>query len=69
MKPHILRKSLFISSFFLIFLVLLLLGGYNRPLSDMGIDVLSVLAYIVALVWMFHSYKNIKDNHRCKDDN
>ena len=34
------------------------------PLSDLGSDIFSVVAYIMALSWMTHSVKHIQDKNR-----
>ncbi|WP_462412812.1 putative bifunctional diguanylate cyclase/phosphodiesterase [Neobacillus sp. Marseille-QA0830] len=64
MKPHVLRKSLFIPLFIIIFFAWLYITEQNQTLSDIGIDIFSGIAYLAALEWMIHAYKNIKGKQR-----
>ncbi|MGJ7912430.1 hypothetical protein [Neobacillus sp. LXY-1] len=64
MKPHLLRKILFIILFFSLFIGCLFVFGQGNQLADLGINSFSMVAYFVALVWMMDSYKKIKGPHR-----
>lgn len=64
MKSHMVRKSSLIAVFFVFFVFWLDMTGHNRQVCDTGVNALSIMAYIVALVWMIASYRNRKNQQR-----
>lgn len=64
MTPHIRRKSFFIALFFVLYFFWLFVFKHNKPLADIGISVFSMLAYLVTLGWIIHSYRKINDKQR-----
>ncbi len=64
MKSHILRKNLFILIFFILNLSWLFIGRGNKLIDDGGNNILTVIAYLVTLIWMIYSYKIIKGQRK-----
>ena len=64
MKSHIVRRSLFSIVLITVLIGWLLAQHNNRGFADIGINVLSVAAYLTAFVWMLHAYKNINGKQK-----
>lgn len=50
--------------FFAFFILWLDMTRHNRQVCDAGVNAFSIIAYIVALVWMIASYRNRKNQQR-----
>ncbi|WP_052353772.1 putative bifunctional diguanylate cyclase/phosphodiesterase [Neobacillus jeddahensis] len=64
MATYFRRRIIFIGLYFILFLLWLSISKDPKPFASLGINVFSIIAYLVTLIWLIQSYKVMKDKQQ-----